>query len=720
MTHEQFGAALPATEAIQLALPIARETPKAVQGRRAIEADFPVLEISRLAQVESYRKNVYRPAYYIHKWWARRTGATFRAILLGTLLPEGYSPLDFFYQANNFPEAVILDPFMGGGTTVGEALRLGARVIGVDTNPVSWFLVKKIVEPVSLRSLDQAFRTLEQSVGQKILHLYDTICPHCHGPAQAIYTYWVKRVPCQTCGQLVPLRKSMVLARHMSKPHTGLVTCPTCGHPYISSTLDQAQRCPSCRSDFAPQQGYSAGAIYTCPTCASRGQILDALSDGDESPPHTMVAIYYLCPKCGKGYKKPDTHDLTVYDQSKERLKEQGERLPYPRTAIRPGYNTNQMINYHYHFWSQMFNERQLLGLSLLLEAILHLEDRNVMEFMLLLFSGTLEFNNIFCSPKGLGTGAVRHLFAHHAFIPTKEPLETNLWGINRSSGGFSTLYQERLRRGKAYAQKPVERYISAHGQIKVPIPGERIEATLATSLAELVASPDRRVLLLNHSSTDLAEIPSQSVDAAVTDPPYMGNVMYSELADFFYVWLRLGLEDLYPGFAPPYVSRENEAIVNPEHGKGVDFYRDTLGAVFRECHRVLKDEGLLVFTFHHGAAEAWDALAEALRMASFAIQRIWPVHAEMDVGVPILGKESVKFDAILVCRKRGDAPAEPIKSREELARYIRETSQSITEKVAGEFSLTEADKASLWQAVAAMMYTQGRTGLLPSGLVTN
>lgn len=720
MTHEQFGAALPATEAIQLALPIARETPKAAQGRRAIEADFPVLEISRLAQVESYRKNVYRPAYYIHKWWARRTGATFRAILLGALLPEGYSPLDFFYQANNFPEAVILDPFMGGGTTIGEALRLGARVVGVDINPVSWFLVKKIVEPASLRSLDQAFRTLEQSVGQKILHLYDTICPHCHGPAQAIYTYWVKRVPCQTCGQAVPLRKSMVLARHMSKPHTGLVTCPECGYPYISSTLDRAQRCPSCGGSFEPHKGYSDGASYTCPACASRGQILDALRDGDEPPPHTMVAIYYLCPKCGKGYKKPDTHDLTVYDQSKERLKEQGERLPYPRTAIRPGYNTNQMINYHYHFWSQMFNERQLLGLSLLLEAILHLEDRNVMEFMLLLFSGTLEFNNIFCSPKGLGTGAVRHLFAHHAFIPTKEPLETNLWGINRSSGGFSTLYRERLRRGKAYAQKPVERCISAHGQIKVPIPGERVEATLVTSFAELVASPDRRVLLLNRSSTNLAEIPSQSVDAVVTDPPYVGNVMYSELADFFYVWLRLGLEELYPGFATPSVSRENEAIVNPEHGKGVDFYRDALAAVFREGHRVLKDEGLLVFTFHHGAAEAWDALAEALRMAGFAIQRIWPVHAEMDVGVPILGKESVKFDAILVCRKRGDATAEPITSREELARYIREMSQSITEKVAGEFSLTEADKASLWQAVATMLYTQGRTGLLPSGLVTN
>jgi adenine-specific DNA methylase len=706
MTRDEL---LPAAEPVQLALPLAREAPRAARGRRSIEADFPILEVSRLAQLESYRKNVYRPAYYIHKWWARRTGATFRAILLGTLLPEGHSPLDFFHQANDFQEAVILDPFMGGGTTVGEALRLGARAIGVDINPVSWFLVKKIVEPVSLRTLDQAFRSLEQSVGQEILRLYETTCPRCHSKAQAVYTYWVKLVPCQACGQAVPLRKTMVLARHMSKPHTGLVTCPECGHPYISSTLHQAQCCPACDAAFDPHRGFSKGASYTCPVCGSHDQILAVLRDREEPPVHSMIAIYYLCPTCGKGYKQPDAQDLAAYEQIKERFLEQRDRLLYPRTPIRPGYNTNQMINYHYRFWSQMFNERQLLGLSMLLEAILCLEDQTMREFMLLLFSGTLEFNNLFCSPKGLGTGAVRHLFAHHAFIPAKEPLEANLWGVNRSSGGFSTLYKERLRRGKAYARRPVERRLGARGPVKVPIPGEQIEATLAASFEELVTSPDRRVLLLNRSSTDLAEIPARSVDAVITDPPYLGNVMYSELADFFYVWLRLGLSERYPEFAPPSVGRENEAIVNPDHGKGVDYYRDTLAAVFRECHRVLKDEGLLVFTFHHGAPEAWDALAEALRAASFAIQRVWPVHAEMDVGVPILGKESVKFDAILVCRKGTEVAAEPIVDPGHLAGRIREAAQSMIEKLEGAFSLTEADRASLYQAVATMLYTQRR-----------
>ena len=312
----------------------------------------------------------------------------------------------------------------------------------------------------------------------------------------------------------------------------------------------------------------------------------------------------------------------------------------------------------------------------------------------------------------------MRHLFAHHAFIPAKEPLEANLWGVNRSSGGFSTLYRERLRRGKAYAKQPVERRIGERGPVKVPIPGERIESALASSFEELLSSPDRRALLLNRSSTELAEIPARSVDAVVTDPPYMDNVMYSELSDFFYVWLRLALEERYPQFARSSVSREDEAIVNPDHGKGVDYYRVTLAAVFRECHRVLKDEGLLIFTFHHGAVEAWDALAEALKEARFAIQRIWPVHAEMDVGVPILGKKSVKFDAILVCRKR-EAPVEPIKEREDLVEYVKAATQSMLERLEGAFSLSEADQASLFQAAAAMLYTQGRTDLLPSSMTT-
>ena len=106
---------------------------------RAIESDdFPFEQLSRIAERESWRKEIYRPIYHIHKWWAQRLGSVFRGILLGALAPQGADVLDLFYSPTRFPETVVFDPFMGSGTTLGETLKLGGRAIGRDINPVSY------------------------------------------------------------------------------------------------------------------------------------------------------------------------------------------------------------------------------------------------------------------------------------------------------------------------------------------------------------------------------------------------------------------------------------------------------------------------------------------------------------------------------------------------------------------------------------------------------
>ena len=86
----------------------------------------PYVELSKIASVEAHRKNIYRPPYYVHKWWARRTGTVFRGLLLDLLLDEQEDVMEAFYRRHDFSGTTILDPFMGGGTTVGEALRLGS------------------------------------------------------------------------------------------------------------------------------------------------------------------------------------------------------------------------------------------------------------------------------------------------------------------------------------------------------------------------------------------------------------------------------------------------------------------------------------------------------------------------------------------------------------------------------------------------------------------
>ncbi|MBC8553765.1 MAG: DUF1156 domain-containing protein, partial [Candidatus Brocadiales bacterium] len=155
--------------------------------KRAIEESFPIVEVNRLAEPE---RNSFKPIYQMHKWWARRASSVFRAILLGAMKPAGTDIMKEFYKDHsNDPDTngvTVLDPFMGGGTTIVEALRLGAKAIGIDLNPVAWFIVKTEVEPVDIDELKAAFERLAnrktlsgKPLKEEVLSYYKTTCPCC-------------------------------------------------------------------------------------------------------------------------------------------------------------------------------------------------------------------------------------------------------------------------------------------------------------------------------------------------------------------------------------------------------------------------------------------------------------------------------------------------------------------------------------------------------------
>lgn len=616
-----------------------------------LDSSFPLAKLNELARLESYNKHYYRPANYLHKWWARRLGSVFRTILLATFLNEGQDVWQTYYQGADFHGKLVLDPFMGGGTTVMEALRLGCKVVGVDLNPVAWWIVKKAVEPVDLSALDAAFCKIETQVAERIKYFYKTTCPHCQREADALHIFWVKVAPCLGCGRLIRLHANHVMTRYRDR---AVVHCPDCGHVFNTQDIRKSA-CPSCGRTFDARHGVVKKASYICPACGHRNTSLEAARQTGEPLGQEIFAVSYLCPAHSQGFKVADEHDLALYGEAEQEFLTRRERLLFPRQAIPPGLKTDDLINHNYHHWHQLFNPRQLLCLDMLLAAILELEDENVQEFMLTLFSSVLEFNNMFCSYKGVSPvkpGAVRHIFSHHAFVVPREPLENNLWGVGSTSGTFSSLYHTRLRRAKEYCLAPAERVVR-HGKTvrKVHVSGERIEGRLVGSFAELQDGQGNTLLLCSNS--EHLDLPDASVDAVITDPPYFDNVQYSELADFFYVWLRLGLQDRYPAFRPELTPKEEEVVKNLRREKDSASYLKGLTAVFQECHRVLKDDGVLAFTFHHKEPEAWAILLQAVLDAGFTINATYPVHAEMPISVHIHNQEAMEYDAILFCRKR-------------------------------------------------------------------
>jgi len=619
--------------------------------QRPIEVGFPLGPLHALSKVESYNKNHYRPSAYLHKWWARRLGSVFRTILLGTLCEPGEDIWRRYYQGARFPGRIVLDPFMGGGTTVHEALRLGCKVVGVDYNPVAWWSVRSSITLPDLERLEEGFRTLQGKVAGFLLSQYSTRCPQCAEPGRAAFVLWVRRAKCERCSSVVRLHESSVLR---IEGEVKTVACPRCGSLFDTRAHETA-KCPDCGQRVSLKNGIAIDGEFGCPRCSHVQRVPRGLTTSERDERYEMFAVRYVCPTHGEGFKKPDADDLGAYGRASGSFSKMEDSLPIPDQTIPDGWKTGDLLAHDYLKWRDLFNPRQLLCAGTLLKEILDLPDRRVRESFVTLFSGSLEFNNMLCTYKGGNArrpGAVRHIFSHHAFVFPYEALENNPWGVGNQSGTFTHLYASRMRRAKEFCLVPQEREVKAGRTVRtVSLPDERIEGNLAKNFAEL-AGGNKNALLLCGSSEQLP-IPDGSVDAVVTDPPYSDNVQYGELSDFFYVWQRLALREGYREFRPVLVPKDREVVKNPKHGKDGSFYEEGLRKVFSECRRVLKDDGLLVFTFHHKAFEAWVNVLRAVLDAGFCVTAAYPVHSEMSLSVHIHGNRAIACDVIVACQRR-------------------------------------------------------------------
>ncbi len=414
------------------------------RGLRLIESDaFPFEFISQLAEMESWRKEVYRPIYHIHKWWAKRLGSVFRGILLGSALADSENLVEAFYRQHDFAGLTVFDPFLGSGTTIGEAHKLGFTALGRDINPVACESVRVSLGQLDRNPLMKAFGQLSAGVGERIRALYQTADAEGH-VCDALYFFWVKTLPCPACSSIVDLFPSYIFVRNAypdRKPEVRVV-CPECAGIFAADVNDEQTRCPHCRHEFDLQTGPASGASATCRKCRRVFPIAKTAKGIGHPPAHRMFAKLVLNSSGEKLYLPVTTKDELAYQRWSEELRR--SKLPLPTLELKDGYNTRQVLNYAYRSWSEFFNDRQLLALGWLHAAILELPDDGARDALRTVFSGVLEFNNMFASYKGEGTGAIRHMFAHHILKPERVPIEGNVWGTSKSSGSFSTLFKSR------------------------------------------------------------------------------------------------------------------------------------------------------------------------------------------------------------------------------------------------------------------------------------
>jgi putative DNA methylase len=622
---------------------ITKELTFSSTGEKAIENGFPFIEISAIAEAESWRKEIYRPIYHLHKWWAQRLGSVFRSLILASAYPANSSIHNLFYSKNDLKGLVVFDPFMGSGTTIGEAVKLGCTAIGRDINPVAFNCVRAAFSSVIEQDAKTAFNDLEKTVGNKIRSLYQL-----DDGSETLYYFWVKQVLCPDCGELIELFNNYLFSKHAypSRNPKSQCLCPSCNEIFSCRYDSEKERCPSCGESFNPQHGCSSRTKVNCSACHNDFSILQAVRKKETPPLHRMYAKMVLCPNGKKEYRSITKEDISSYLAVRQQL-EAGDKLILP-IEIKSGHNTNQVLNYYYTRWEHFFNDRQLLALSWLGNAIREIEDPELRFIFGILFSGTLEFNNMFCSFKGEGTGAVRHMFSHHILKPERQPLEANVWGTPSSSGSFSTLFKSRLLRALEYKQKPFEVKPNI-GQVKITGSkyygcNDPISSKLHIANSAKEIKPKSVYLSCGDSSkTDLED---KSVDMVITDPPFFDNVHYSELADFFYAWQL----PLLNNTRSKTVTTRNEKEVQDADANN---FADKLGCVLTECHRVLKDNGILAFSYHHSREEGWSSVAHAVKSAGFSFVFTHPVKAEMSVSSPKQqAKEPIDIDIIIVCRK--------------------------------------------------------------------
>ena len=691
------------------------------------------------------------PTYYLHVWWARRPLVASRAAILASLLPAdadrekflhvlgihgdpvaarneidrarrtgvrvdnpyGYNRAFSYLLGQNdrtwlratlgdaIEGFIVLDPTGGGGSIPFETIRMGLASLANDLNPVAALIMKATVEWPSAYSHDarEQFDNLATEWRRQIEDRLGAFFPQRDLPDRVDQTYlWARTITCPYCDGLVPLSPNWRLApggigvRLRPNLESGPgSTGRVCSFEIVESAAEQSH-------------GTVSRGDGTCPY-ADCGRVIDgdhikAQAQAGDMGEQLYAVVYkeraLTRTKTGKTrekwvrrYRAPrpeDDNSAEVEEALAEKLLEWEALDIVPSERIPDGNKTTEPHRYGMSLWQDLFSLRQLLchGTSVEIFREMLDTDREVGKlsevrqaaygYLALTLDTLLNYNNR-AGRWDNTTGRVRSLFDRHDFAfvwsyAEMAPLVSGAgydWAIDKTAKCIDEL-------------------------VTLVRPEPRSDCLNLFERADSAEFTPPPVTITCKSADSLDHIAEGSLDAVIMDPPYYDNVMYAELSDFFYVWLKRTAGYVFPElFRRHLTDKDNEAVANPAKYQGQKGaktlagreYQERMAAIFAECRRVLKTDGVMTLMFTHKATGAWDALTKGLMEAGFAISASWPINTEAEGSLHIKDKAAANSTIFLVCRPRSPrAEEDTLMVREAPAVYGEATASVYWEDV--------------------------------------
>ena len=370
--------------------------PDASRAPTLLETALPWVELSLLASADQRSRD---PVYGADRWWARRPPAVMRGLLLASAMSIETTSEEF-WSAFASPDPALAglrvhDPFTGGGSTLVEAQRLGARVTGTDVDPLAALITNFELNPPPASDLVAAGSLLFAHLGKDLAHVYPS-----SGSAVPLHYFFLRLVSCPECGHEGPLYRNLVLARAPGKvgavvrDHPLTVFCPTCLSLHDLDRPDRVQlRC--CDRRYRIDDGTFSATRYTCP-CCDRRWTHSELKTG--IAPRRMIAVEETSDGSRRRVRPPTQADLDANDTAVRELARNRRRLDLPTGRFAEDRRDSRPLSYGVSRPTELFSERQLLFFGTAFAWLNAADlDARVRHGMTLALSNALATNNLLC-----------------------------------------------------------------------------------------------------------------------------------------------------------------------------------------------------------------------------------------------------------------------------------------------------------------------------------